>query len=312
MEVNDPWNVDTLEEFLYYCCPECKDQRMQCKEDFIKHALDKHPKSKISFSKMLLVKKENSIELDHGKSIDIQTFETACDIEYLVKSENNEDWHNNSKTINHLKKEQLFENKVQAEEVQSKDTTVIEDSKDFECKSCSKSFSSAQYLRKHIYNIHEGHKDFNCKYCVKSFSQKSSLKNHIHTVHLKEHLGTIHNKDYKSESISQEDYKSESISQVVPLKIHKNYTCKSCSKSFSSAQYLKKHIHNVHEGHKDFNCDSCGKSFSQKSTLKNHIHIVHEGHKDFKCESCSKLFSCATNLKKHGIIILFMYTYPST
>ena len=137
MEVNDPWNVDTLEEFLYYCCPECKDQRMQCKEDFIKHALDKHPKSKISFSKMLLVKKENPIELDHVKSIDIQTFETACDIEYLVKSENNEDWHNNSKTINHLKKEQL---------VQSNDTTVIEDSKDFECKSCSKSFSSAQYL----------------------------------------------------------------------------------------------------------------------------------------------------------------------
>ena len=60
MQIEDPWNVDTLEEFLYYCCPECKDERIQNKADFIKHALEEHPKSKVSVTKIIQVKKENS------------------------------------------------------------------------------------------------------------------------------------------------------------------------------------------------------------------------------------------------------------
>ena len=221
MEIEDPWNVDTLEEFLYYCCPECKDERIQRKEDFIKHALDEHPKSKISVTKIILVKKENSIELSQGtnisgRSIDIENFENACDIEYFVKSENNEhwNWHNNSKPINHLKNEPSFENEDQRKD-QSNDSIVPEDHKIFECKSCGKSFSSAQYLKKHIHTIHEGHKDYNCEYCGKSFSQKISLTKHIHT---------------------------------------------------------------VHEGHKDFKCESCGESFSCATNLKKHIIIFHELH----------------------------------
>ena len=63
MQIEDPWNVDTLEEFLYYCCPECKDERIQNKADFIKHALEEHPKSKDSVTKIIRVKKEIPTEL---------------------------------------------------------------------------------------------------------------------------------------------------------------------------------------------------------------------------------------------------------
>ena len=84
VEVEDPWNVDTLEEFLYYCCPECKDERIQNKVDFIKHALEVHPKSKVSVTKIIQVKKENPTELDHGQNlsggIDIKTFENECEM----------------------------------------------------------------------------------------------------------------------------------------------------------------------------------------------------------------------------------------
>ena len=94
MEVEDPWNVDTLEEFLYYCCPECKDERIQNKEDFIKHALEVHPKSKVSVTKIIQVKKENPTKQDSGKNlsggINVENFEYECDNEYFVKSENNE------------------------------------------------------------------------------------------------------------------------------------------------------------------------------------------------------------------------------
>ena len=39
-----PWNVESLEDFLYYCCPEC-DEKSQSREDFLCHALADHPSS---------------------------------------------------------------------------------------------------------------------------------------------------------------------------------------------------------------------------------------------------------------------------
>ena len=38
----NPWMVEELEEFLYYCCPEC-DVKLQVKNEFMKHAFSNHP-----------------------------------------------------------------------------------------------------------------------------------------------------------------------------------------------------------------------------------------------------------------------------
>ena len=72
------------------------------------------------------------------------------------------------------------------------------------------------------------------------------------------------------------------------LKVHKNYKCDSCGKSFTVANkmrrhaitiyvqwlerflmllfwkiiYLRVHIKSLLEGHKEFKCDSCGESFT--------------------------------------------------
>ena len=40
-EGDNPWMVDQLEEFLYFCCPKC-DQKCQMRDDFLKHAMDEH------------------------------------------------------------------------------------------------------------------------------------------------------------------------------------------------------------------------------------------------------------------------------
>ena len=34
----NPWDVKSLDEFRYYCCPECPSKNVN-KNDFIKHAL---------------------------------------------------------------------------------------------------------------------------------------------------------------------------------------------------------------------------------------------------------------------------------
>ena len=38
----NPWAVESLENFLYYCCPEC-DMKNTSREDFLEHALNQHP-----------------------------------------------------------------------------------------------------------------------------------------------------------------------------------------------------------------------------------------------------------------------------
>ena len=66
----------------------------------------------------------------------------------------------------------------------------------------------------------------------------------------------------------------------------KDHKCDSCGKTFSWAQYLKKHIISVQNGKKDHECDSCGNAFSQEGTLKTNINSIHNGQKDHKCDSC--------------------------
>ena len=38
----NPWAVESLENFLYYCCPEC-DMKNTSREEFLEHALNQHP-----------------------------------------------------------------------------------------------------------------------------------------------------------------------------------------------------------------------------------------------------------------------------
>ena len=37
-----PWSVECLEDFLYYCCPEC-DHKEHSKDFFIQRAFAQHP-----------------------------------------------------------------------------------------------------------------------------------------------------------------------------------------------------------------------------------------------------------------------------
>ena len=40
---HNPWSVENLDEFLYFCCPEC-DNKTQSKTGFINHAYLNHPR----------------------------------------------------------------------------------------------------------------------------------------------------------------------------------------------------------------------------------------------------------------------------
>ena len=48
-EVNhNPWRVKSIEDFRFYSCPECEKKELK-KSDFLRHALNNHPKSQELF-----------------------------------------------------------------------------------------------------------------------------------------------------------------------------------------------------------------------------------------------------------------------
>jgi hypothetical protein len=42
---HNPWIVNSIYDFSYFCCPECEDSKWKLKQDFVNHALSTHPNS---------------------------------------------------------------------------------------------------------------------------------------------------------------------------------------------------------------------------------------------------------------------------
>ena len=173
---------------------------------------------------------DETIKEIHSDRKNEKQAEDFIQIDDDVESSENEDCEVSHKsTVNHDKNDQTMKDisirrntsiGSKSKRQQNWDSQIYEENhttfnnryKDYNCKSCSKLFTSTSYLKKHIHTIHKGHKDYKCKFCGKLFSQPSTLKRHINDVHN-----------------GQKDHK-----------------CESCGKSFSQAGSLKTHIHKLH------------------------------------------------------------------
>ena len=272
----NPWNVDTLEEFLYFCCPEC-DLRDQSKVTFLQHALEKHPDAKecvLQFNEFII--KEEPCELSDKDNKDIninnenfynidedygEMLECELKYEYNEDSIKNESFKFSSEQdlnpveIDYINFKEKNLNNVNVEE----DGTI----KEPYCYLCSKRFDSAWHLKRHNENVHEGIR-YKCDICGVLTRKKSMLKYHIETVH-------------------------EGI---------KKHKCKLCKKKFQDKQSLRLHVQSVHEGVRH-QCDMCEESFSQANNLKLHLAKVHGKGKRSKCTFCDKTYASPSTLKVH-------------
>ena len=64
---NNPWHINSFEEFRYYCCPEC-DMKTKQQHELYKHAMGNHEKAKetLSANKSLRIKGVSKRAKDYG------------------------------------------------------------------------------------------------------------------------------------------------------------------------------------------------------------------------------------------------------
>ena len=120
----NPWSVEDVDVFLFYCCPQC-DHRSKSKASFIEHAFIDHPESKEN------VKTENlKIEpflqeaalLVNIKEETTFQLEQAEDLDYLFEQDDEED--------------QPLVKKKRKKKVVKKEKEIIEeegDDKEYQC-----------------------------------------------------------------------------------------------------------------------------------------------------------------------------------
>ena len=83
----NPWQVPTLEEFLYYFCPECEVKTKE-KSQFFNHAIETHDQAKISLENLenhskIEIKEEPLDKNDFTFNCDICDFLSHVDIEII-------------------------------------------------------------------------------------------------------------------------------------------------------------------------------------------------------------------------------------
>ncbi|XP_055587143.1 zinc finger protein 726-like [Uranotaenia lowii] len=180
---------------------------------------------------------------------------------------------------------------------------------DLKCEFCDKIFHRKYRLREHVAQVHENAGKYKCEICGKVVKSVTSYNLHLklHTQEKTYECDLCPQKFYSSGNLNVHKKLHSSNTNYKPNKdwsqyytVHqepgqnKTYTCKICSKPYSSTvinSHLKLHF-------KEILCDQCDLKFPNQSQLKKH-YVVHTGERQFKCTFCSKDFLHKGNLRQH-------------
>lgn len=142
---------------------------------------------------------------------------------------------------------------------------------------CSMSFTFPSVLEKHVSRVHDQTKRYGCGLddCLEHFSKWSLLQAHIKAAHKMKcaHCG----KTYSDKTA----FRLHVDTHETPLESRRLFQCKAagCTKKFTRAHSLKKHVNFIHNEIRDYQCQICDKEFAHRRTLKAHAAREHSANK---------------------------------
>ncbi|CAL1545396.1 unnamed protein product [Lymnaea stagnalis] len=162
----------------------------------------------------------------------------------------------------------------------------------FDCRNCSKSFSTQENLAKHqMVHGDESEKPLQCAICFKRVMNNAAL-----ACHMKTHS----EKKYYDCPVCNEEFDLVADLREHALRHMDNqglYPCNSCTKIFEDFSVLKKHIKSLHPD-RIFVCPECEKPFPRLDKLRLHM-LRHTSHREFMCETCGRQFKRKDKLNEH-------------
>ena len=319
MDDQNPWAVENIKAFSFYCCPEC-DFKSKDGNYFKRHAMESHNQSKVFF---IMSNSENNINEDHLKvetdsdyhdenqegmedlivsEHKAQKLVNRPDLETFYDSETADYFEDNLKTF-----DEFYDNITDAE---TSDKELF-DGIDLEMKTYGDyDIEKTNTFSKEIFKNEE----VVTKYFVDTDVKKENFieieNQKIQENLLPEKFGQAMSENLKKKSISSKTREWKTNKElpldlkisIIKVKGKKSFKCNICEYSCSEKSNMNKHIRAVHEGKGKSKCKICNKIFFSKSNMIYHMKSVHEGKKAkkaFNCGICDKIFSQKGNLKTH-------------
>ncbi len=324
----NPWEVDSVKQFLFYCCPECP-YSAKAISPFVEHAVDNHPKAKKYFEDNPGEKEEHAHGFDHSEYRPQRKhcqsrFFTADGQPIMVKAEPR-DLDKVARILTRvqassrgrllkLKKKRITtrpaDSNVNANESLEKDVKPV---KKYTCDQCSEGYNKLYALAMHLNLIHDvgtGAK-IPCPACKLVFRGAPRLKAHIEF----EHEG-ISSTDGHSQAAPGPVFKCDVEGCNYEAKLKQNLDnhkfrkhspeenqvlkceAEGCTYETNRKSCLQSHT-NFYHGPKKEQCDLCGETFRYKSLLQRHRQTVHLQLRDHICHKCGKAFNHDSGLKQH-------------
>ena len=320
-----PWAVRNLEQFLYYCCPQC-DLKDQSHAAFLEHALISHPESQ-EYLQSFQLKEEKYVD---GSNLVKQELVTEDgeegfvppsdslydDYDYMDIPENDLDYdaeepiqedgvetNDNEKPPAKKKRKQKRPKDPEA----SKSNNITNPNAwqgPFICRLCNEIYETRGDIKNHDKNVHrklnaDGVEKFYCSMCEEFFDDREKLRYHG----IAKHDAT--GKMYKC------PYCPSTVGKMIHLERHvksehkdKQMECDFCGIGHKNVKALVEHLEVTHKEtnedskNQSYPCTYCIMTFDSPSLLKNHFQLIHKD-QQLKCESCGKRFPDSKTLAQH-------------
>ena len=269
-----PWGAENLDEFLFYCCPEC-DDKFKESQNFLDHAMHSHDNSNQDMETMPM---ENSFAMTTTPFV--VSSETPLRVPGLIpETVKQEEFVSNDDSVDPLSCEMdEVKQELQPEETVSGEVT---------CNLCNKKFKNKNLLGKHFKLAHPNKVEtFACEHCGGEYMSKHVLQKHIKKVHM--------NNTTKCDMC---DFVGKNLPEINSHKhTHRfkklsdgSFQCYECHKIFTEEKQISQHIH--------LKCDLCCYSCISKHNFD--VHMVVKHGTLFDCEQCEEKFSDRYSWKKH-------------
>ena len=145
--IDNPWNVEKIEEFLYFCCPEC-DLKDHSQLEFLQHALERHPNSKDfieQFNKIIVKEEACERNDDNDSYIDYNSLDNYYVSNEILKCEIKEEEQSDTELDEVIKNqpESVHEMKENEQKKKLREDKNNE-TKTYDCYNCNETFQSAK------------------------------------------------------------------------------------------------------------------------------------------------------------------------